>query len=120
MLITVGSDLEVLEVLKQAALPSVSAAHILPVSEEALRRVGYYLVRGKRPVVVVDVSAKGQSRGLGLRKFAERLKIMSARVVLAVICDEDGREPPMADMVIRKPFTSSDLHERVQKLFTGA
>jgi hypothetical protein len=90
--ICVDRDLRLLEQIK-GGLGGAAPVHIFQDSASALNRLKQYVLRGDLPALIVGSDLEDPldpRRGLGWRRFAERVRALSPRVRIAVIADQAG------------------------------
>jgi hypothetical protein len=103
--ICVDRDLALLERIKGTLADASKGVHIFQDSASALTRLKQYLVRGEVPVLVVGTDLRDPldpRRGLGWRRFAERVQALAPRVRIAVIVERDA-EAPSGVAFVRRP-----------------
>jgi hypothetical protein len=90
--ICVDRDLRLLEQIK-GGLGGSEPIHIFQDSASALNRLKQYVLRGELPALVLGSELEDPldpRRGLGWRRFAERVRALAPRVRIAVIADQAG------------------------------
>jgi hypothetical protein len=94
--ICVHRDLRLLEQIKRSLGSGAEPVHIFQDSASALHRLKQYVLRGELPALVLGSDLEDPldpRRGLGWRRFADRVRALSPRVRIAVIADQAGDAP---------------------------
>jgi hypothetical protein len=103
--ICVDRDLRLLEQIKRALGGGSERVHIFQDSASALHRLKQYVLRGELPALVLGSDLEDPldpRRGLGWRRFADRVRALAPRVRIAVIADQ-AQEAPRGVAWLRRP-----------------
>jgi hypothetical protein len=118
----VDRDLRLLEQIKSALGGGPDPVHIFQDSASALSRLKHYVLRGDLPALVLGADLEDPldaRRGLGWKRFAERVRALAPRVRIAVIADQPG-EPPSGIGWLRRPAagrtTTADMSAFLEAL----
>jgi hypothetical protein len=120
--ICVDRDLRLLEQIKRALGSGSDPVHIFQDSASALHRLKQYVLRGELPALVLGSDLEDPldpRRGLGWRRFAERVRALSPRVRIAVIADQAGESSGGIAWLRRPPAgraTEADMRAFLQTL----
>ena len=119
--ICVDRDLRLLEQIK-GGLGDAAPVHIFQDSASALNRLKQYVLRGDLPALIVGSDLEDPldpRRGLGWRRFAERVRALSPRVRIAVIADQAGDSTGDIAWLRRPPAgrtTETDMRAFLERL----
>jgi hypothetical protein len=120
--ICVDRDLRLLEQIKRSLCSSGEPIHIFQDSASALNRLKQYVLRGELPALVLGSDLEDPldpRRGLGWRRFAERVRALAPRVRIAVIADQAGDSTGGIAWLRRPPegrATEADMSAFLQTL----
>jgi hypothetical protein len=120
--ICVDRDLRLLERIKGALADGPEAVHIFQDSASALHRLKQYVLRGENPALVLGSDLEDPldpRRGLGWKRFAERVRALSPHVRIAVIAEGPGNPPAHVAWLARPPAgraTEADMSDFLQTL----
>jgi hypothetical protein len=120
--ICVDRDLRLLEQIKRSLCGDGEPIHIFQDSASALNRLKQYVLRGELPALVLGSDLEDPldpRRGLGWKRFAERVRALAPRVRIAVIADQVGDASGGVAWLRRPPAgraTEADISAFLQTL----
>jgi len=120
--ICVDRDLRLLEQIKRSLGGTGEPVHIFQDSASALNRLKQYVLRGDLPTLVLGSDLEDPldpRKGLGWKRFAERVHALSPRVQIAVIAEQID-DPSGRVAWLRRPragyATEADMRAFLQTL----